>query len=94
MECFTYLQNDLDQLFDVKTPYERRLEKPLNGLVIPFGAVVEYHTISAKDISRLHQFGPKVLPGLFLGYAMYAKRIWRGVNFIFLVADGTVRNLW
>ena len=40
-----------------------------NGPVIPFGAMVEYHPISAKDQSRLHQFGPKVLPGIFLGSA-------------------------
>ena len=45
---------------------------PFNGLVIPFGAMVEYHPISAKHISRLHQFGPKVLPSIFLGYVLYA----------------------
>ena len=28
---------------------------------MPFGAMVEYHPISAKDQSRLHQFGKKVL---------------------------------
>ena len=27
-----------------------------------------------KDQSRIHQFGKKVLPGLFLGYALYAGR--------------------
>ena len=45
---------------------------PFNGPVITFGAMVEYHLTSAKDISRLHQFGPKVLPGIFLGYVLYA----------------------
>ena len=34
--------------------------------------------MSAKDISRLHQFGPKVLPGIFLGYVLYAGGIWKG----------------
>ena len=38
---------------------------------------VEYHPITAKDQSRIHQFGKKVLPGLFLGYALYAGRIWK-----------------
>ena len=33
---------------------------------------VEYHPITAKDQSKIHQFGKKVLPGLFLGYALYA----------------------
>ena len=33
---------------------------PFNGPVIPFGATVEYHPISAKDQSGLHQFGARV----------------------------------
>ena len=40
--------------------------------------------ITAKDQSRIHQFGKKVLPGLFLGYVSYAGRIWKGD---ILVAD-------
>ena len=39
--------------------------------------MVEYHPISAKDESRLHQFGPKVLPGIFLGCAFDAGGIWK-----------------
>ena len=31
-----------------------------------------YSSDIAKDQSRIHQFGKKVLPGLFLGYALYA----------------------
>ena len=38
----------------------------------------EFHPITAKDQSRIHQFGKKVLPGLFLGYALYAGRLWKG----------------
>ena len=33
---------------------------------------------SAKDQSRIHEFGKKVLPGLFLGYALHAGWIWNG----------------
>ena len=43
-----------------------------------FGSLVEYYPITAKDQSRIHQFGKKVLPGLFLGYALYARGIWKG----------------
>ena len=50
----------------------------LKGLIIPFGSLVEYHPVTAKDQSRIHQFGKKVLPGLFLGYALYAGEIWKG----------------
>ena len=36
------------------------------------------YPFTAKDQSRIHQFGKKVLPGLFLGYALYAGGIWKG----------------
>ena len=73
---------------DGKTPYERRFGEPFEGPIIPFGSfkgpiipfgsLVEYYPISAKDQSRILQFGKKLLPGLFLGYALYAKGIWKG----------------
>ena len=47
-------------------------------------ALVEYYPNSAKDQSRIHQFGKKFLPGLYLGYALYAGGIWKGD---ILVAD-------
>ena len=75
MECHWFLRNIQDLLSGRKTPYERRFGMPFNGLVIPFGAMLEYHPISAKDLSRLHQFGPKVLPGIFLGYVLSAGEV-------------------
>ena len=78
MECYTYLRNVTDLLSDGKTPFERRFGQPLKGPIIPFGSLVEYHPITAKVQSRIHQFGKKVLPGLFLGYALYAGGIWKG----------------
>ena len=50
----------------------------LKDLLFHFGSLVEYHPITAKDQSRIHQFGKKVLPRLFLGYALYAGGIWKG----------------
>ena len=43
-----------------KTPYERRSGEPFKGPIMPFGSLVEYYPISAKDQSRIHQFGKKV----------------------------------
>ena len=77
-ECTTYLRNIQDLLSDGKTPYERRFGEPSKGPIIPFGAIIEYYPISAKDQPRIHQFGEKVLPGLFLGHALYAGQIWKG----------------
>ena len=72
MECYTYLRNVTDLLSGGKTPYERRFGQPFKGPIIPFGSLVEYHPKTAKDQSRIHQFGKKVSPGLFLGYALFA----------------------
>ena len=51
---------------------------------VPFAAKVEYHPISVKDQSRLHQFGKTVLPGMYLGNVLIAGGIWKGDM---LVAD-------
>ena len=84
VECYTNLRNIQHLLSVGKTPYERRFGKPFKGLIIPFGSLVEYYPISAKDQSRIRQFGKKVLPGLFFGYALYAGGLWKGD---ILVAD-------
>ena len=78
MECYTCLRNVTDLLSDGKTPNERRFGQPFIGSIIPYGSLVEYHPITSKDQSRIHQFGKKVLPGLFHGYALYAGGIWKG----------------
>ena len=79
MECYTYLRNV--HRFIVwwgRRSMKRRFGQPFKGPDIPLGSLVEYHPITAKDQSRIHQFGKKVLPGLFLGYALYAGGIWKG----------------
>ena len=78
MECCTFLRNFTDLSSDGKTPDERRFGQPFKGPIVPFGSLVECHPITAKDQSRIHQFGKKVLPGLFLGYDLYAEGIWKG----------------
>ena len=63
MECCIYLRNIQDFLSDgKKTSNERRFGEPFKGPIIPFGSLIEYYPISGK----------KVLPGLFLGYALHA----------------------
>ena len=74
MECYCSLRNVQDLLADGKTRYERRSGEPFKGPIIPFWS------ISARDQSWLHQFGKKVLPGIFFG----AEGIWQGD---ILVAD-------
>ena len=61
-ECCCYLRNVQDLLADGKTPYERRLGGPM----IPFGAMVDCHPISARDQSGAHQLNRKFFPGILL----------------------------
>ena len=70
MECHCYLRNVQDLVSDAKTSSERRFGEPFKGPIIPFGAMVEDYPISARDQARLHQFGWRVFPGIFLGYAV------------------------
>ena len=77
MECYIYLRNVTDILSDGKTFYERRFGQSFKGPIIPFGSLAEYSPITAKDQSRIHQFGKKVLSELILGYALYAGGIWK-----------------
>ena len=72
MECYCYLRNIQDLLSDGKTACERRFEEQRSGPITPCGAKVEYHPIAAKHQARLHQFGKKALPGIFVGCAPHA----------------------
>ena len=47
---------------------------PKTQSILPFGATVEYHPITAKDKARLHQFGKRVCPGIFYGICAYCGR--------------------
>ena len=71
---------ETSQIYDLmgRCPMKDVLGNRSRGPIIPFGSLVEYHPITAKDQSRIHQFRKKVLPGLFLGCALYAGRFWKG----------------
>ena len=57
MECYTYLRNVTDLLSDGKTVYERLFGQPLEGPIIPFGSLVEYHPITADTLCTRGEFG-------------------------------------
>ena len=70
LQCSCYLRNVEDLLADVNTPYERRFGEFFKGPIIPFGAMVEYHPISARDQSRLHHFGKEGLTKYLSGICL------------------------
>ena len=78
MECWCYLRNVQDLLTDGKTLHERRFGEPFKDPVIPLATMTECYPISARDQSRFHQFGKKILSEVFLGYASIAGGIWKG----------------
>ena len=78
MECFCFLGHVHDKMADGKTPFEKRCCQKFDGPSIPFGTLVEYIPITAKDKSRVHQFGKTTLNGLFSGYVLRAGGGWSG----------------
>ena len=78
MEFYTYLRNVQDLLSDEKNPYKRRFGKPFNG---PSFRLVHWLSITLslrKTSQESINLERKVLPGLFLGYALHAGGIWKG----------------
>ena len=78
MECYCDLRN-------VQGPPGRRensawktIRRTIQRANNTFGALIECHPMSAKDRARIHQFGKKVLPRLYLGYELVAGWIWKG----------------
>ena len=71
---YCYLRNVQDYSADGQTPYEPRFNSLLGEPIIPLGAEVKFCPISSLDQGRVHQFGTKVSPGLFVGYALNAGR--------------------
>ena len=53
-------------------------EYHFNGPVIPFWSNGRILSISDKDLSRMHQFGPKVLPCIFPWMCVARGEIWKG----------------
>ena len=73
MECCTYLRKRHRSLVWWEDPIrETFLGNHSKDRSFHLGSLVEYYPKTAKDQSRIHQFGKKVLPGLFLGCALYA----------------------
>ena len=72
MECYTCLRNIQDLLFDGKTPYERRfgnLSKDQSFRLVHWLSITLFLRKTSQE---------SILPGLFLGYALFAGRIWKG----------------
>ena len=78
MECISSLRNFKISCLMGKLLLKDVLDNHLKDQSFRLVHWVEYHSITAKDQSRIHQFGKKVLPGLFLGYVLYVGGICKG----------------
>ena len=61
-----------DSLANARTAHEKRYEVTSDGLVTLCGAEVTHKPMTPKDEARMHQFGIKMLRGIFMGYAQHA----------------------
>ena len=74
MECYCFLRNVHDKMADVKTAFEERYGQTFWRTITYKGTLVDYIPITAKDKSRVHQFGKDTLKGIFLGYVLRTRR--------------------
>ena len=72
MDCRCHLRNVHEKMTDGKTALKKRCGQNFDGPSIPFGTSVEYIPITAKDKSRVHQFGKQTPKGTFLGCVLRA----------------------
>ena len=72
MECYCHLRNIQDRFSDGKTLYERRFGEPFKD---PSFRLAHWLNIIQYPRKISQQFGKKVLPGIFLGYVLYAEGI-------------------
>ena len=74
----------ISKMFKISWRMGRHLMKGAseNHLKARYDSMVEYHPISARNQSKLHQFGKKVLPGIFLGYELITVRSWKDTFYV------------
>ena len=72
MACYCFLRCVHDKIAGNQTAFEKRFGQSFKGPIIPFGAQIEYKPSQQSDVQKLHQFGKKMLAGIFLGYVQHA----------------------
>ena len=70
-----------------KSPYERLFGESFMEQAVPFGSRTEFCPVSAKDKSKLYQFGQKVWLSLFLGSVLHAGWIRKGVLLVAVIEE-------
>ena len=58
--------------------WRKAVAKKLTDQLIPFGSLVEYNPIAAKDKSRVRQCGKKTFQGKFFGFVLRVGGGWSG----------------
>ena len=77
MRCYCALRNFVDIWKLDKTPYELRFNAKFKRQLIPFGSKVYYTSTSKNEDDKRQKLGPRLIPGIFVGYKLYPGGIWR-----------------
>ncbi len=65
-------------IIDGESAWDWRFQKgPSQGLCLPFGCLVDFFP-APKRSKKQQPFAPKAVPGLFLGYLIHARGIYKG----------------
>ena len=61
-----------------QTAHQKRYGQDFKGPCLPFGCHIEYQAITDDDKARLHKYGGKLLPGIFMYYESMFGGKWSG----------------
>ena len=77
IEHFSTSYNISCRLKDGNSPWNLRHAKQFKGLLIPFGAIVDFQQIPER-VRAQSKFAPMSIPGIFLGYHLRPGGEWKG----------------
>ena len=66
-------------------PWVARHGVPFPGKSIPFGALVHFHPAPDKPVGG--KFGPKGVPGIFMGHVLQPGGVWKGDHYVVALDD-------
>ena len=86
MKWYYYLQNVQDFLADGKSQNERRFGNHSKDQLYLFDALIGYlPKLRDRDKARIHQLAKKLLPRIFLGYALIAVEFGKNIFWLLIL---------
>ena len=72
MKHYCFVDNVTSPTKNGLTAYRNRFSQDFKGILVPFGACVDFKPSSPADLDQLPKLGSKLLSGIFVGYHLHS----------------------